>query len=152
MVLLNVAIYSWGCLYKIKVYIFRYVLPCLLKPLHPGIIQQSSLRFFAQHTGKTSSTLTLGLCTIVPALIWQHAEAKVKKNVNVSDWLGLVITDTFQPVINMEYEATIDGFKCLQWLPKHEIAHHTYNGALLDIVELLGCICFYFFSRLHGND
>lgn len=33
--------------------------------------------------------------------------------------------DAFEPVIIMEHEAVIGGFKYLYWLVKNEIAHHT---------------------------
>ncbi|XP_062239338.1 zinc finger protein 862-like [Platichthys flesus] len=45
----------------------------------------------------------------------------------------------------MEHEAIIGGFKCLYWLVKHEIAHHTNYPALLDLADLLGCE---YFSKL----
>ena len=37
--------------------------------------------------------------------------------------VGLSIAAAFEPVINMEHEAIIGGFKCLYWLLKHAIAH-----------------------------
>ena len=49
----------------------------------------------------------------------------------------------------MEHEAIIGGFKCLNWLLKHEIAYHTNYGALLDFAKLLGCD---YFSKLKVND
>ncbi|KAK5855574.1 hypothetical protein PBY51_007239 [Eleginops maclovinus] len=52
---------------------------------------------------------------------------------------GLPINEAFQPVLNLEHEAIIGGFKCLYWLVKHEIAHHTNYPALLDLADLLGC-------------
>ena len=51
---------------------------------------------------------------------------------------GLSVAAAFAPVINLEHEAIIGGFKCLYWLLKHGIAHHTKYGALLDLAKLLG--------------
>ncbi|XP_034075010.1 E3 SUMO-protein ligase KIAA1586-like [Gymnodraco acuticeps] len=39
----------------------------------------------------------------------------------------------------MEHEAVIGGFKCLYWLVKNEIAHHTNYPKLLSLAQLLGC-------------
>ncbi|XP_053286269.1 zinc finger protein 862 [Pleuronectes platessa] len=58
---------------------------------------------------------------------------------------SLSISEAFQPIVNMEHEAIIGGFKCLYWLVKHEIAHHTNYPALLDLADLLGCE---YFSKL----
>lgn len=52
---------------------------------------------------------------------------------------SLPISEAFQPILNMEHEAIIGGFKCLYWLVKHEIAHHTNYPTLLDLADLLGC-------------
>ncbi|KAK5853452.1 hypothetical protein PBY51_014602 [Eleginops maclovinus] len=52
---------------------------------------------------------------------------------------SLPINEAFQPILNLEHEAIIGGFKCLYWLVKHEIAHHTNYPALLDLADLLGC-------------
>lgn len=32
---------------------------------------------------------------------------------------GLSMADAFEPVMNIEHEATLGGFKCLYWLLKH---------------------------------
>lgn len=45
----------------------------------------------------------------------------------------------FEPIVIMEHEAVIGGFKCLYWLVKNEIAHHTNYGKLLSLAQLLGC-------------
>ena len=37
--------------------------------------------------------------------------------------VSLSIAAAFKPVINMEHEAIIGGFKCLYWLLKHITAH-----------------------------
>ncbi|KAF3841449.1 hypothetical protein F7725_007311 [Dissostichus mawsoni] len=42
----------------------------------------------------------------------------------------------------MEHEAVVGAFKCLYWLIKHEIVHHTNYPALLDLANLLGCTYF----------
>ena len=42
----------------------------------------------------------------------------------------------------------IGGFKCLYWLVKHEIAHHTNYSALLDLAQLLGC---QYFEKLKAS-
>ncbi|KAL0964157.1 hypothetical protein UPYG_G00319980 [Umbra pygmaea] len=52
---------------------------------------------------------------------------------------GLPISEAFQPILNVEHEAIIGGFKCLYWLVKHDIATHTNYPALLDLADLLGC-------------
>ena len=39
--------------------------------------------------------------------------------------VGLSIAAAFELVINMEHEAVIGGFKCLNWLLKHLIAHQS---------------------------
>ena len=46
---------------------------------------------------------------------------------------------TFEPVIHLEHEAIIGGFKCLYWLIKNEMAHHTKYPKLLSLARLLGC-------------
>ena len=47
--------------------------------------------------------------------------------------------DSFDPIIVLEHEAIIDGFKCIYWLVKNEIAHHTNLPKLLSLAGLLGC-------------
>lgn len=47
--------------------------------------------------------------------------------------------DSFEPTVVVEHEAVIGGFKCLYWLTKNEIAHHTNYSKLLGLAELLGC-------------
>ena len=46
---------------------------------------------------------------------------------------------SFDPIIVLEHEAIIGGFKCLYWLVKNEIAHQTNYPKLLSLAELLGC-------------
>ncbi|KAM3838264.1 zinc finger protein 862-like [Diretmus argenteus] len=52
---------------------------------------------------------------------------------------GHTVTTAFEPVLRVEHEAVVGAFKCLYWLVKHEIAHHTNYPALLELAELLGC-------------
>lgn len=52
---------------------------------------------------------------------------------------GNTVIAAFEPTITMEHEAVVGAFKCLYWLVKHEIAHHTNYPALLDLAKLLGC-------------
>lgn len=56
--------------------------------------------------------------------------------------------DAFEPVIVLEHEAMIGGFKCL-YLTKREVAHHTNDPALLELAELLGCD---YFKKLRVNN
>ena len=44
-----------------------------------------------------------------------------------------------EPMVVMEHEAVIGGFKCLYHLTKREQAHHTNYPALLELAKLLGC-------------
>ena len=47
--------------------------------------------------------------------------------------VGLSLTAALEPVINVEHEAIIGGFKCLYWLLKHVIAHQlTFNTDLMQ--------------------
>jgi hypothetical protein len=55
---------------------------------------------------------------------------------------------TFEPVIHLEHEAIIGGFKCLYWLIKNEMAHHTNYPKLLSLARLLGCD---YFDKLKVN-
>ncbi|KAK5925561.1 hypothetical protein CgunFtcFv8_018076 [Champsocephalus gunnari] len=43
----------------------------------------------------------------------------------------------FEPTVIMEHEAVIGGFKCLYWLVKNEMGHHTNYPSCL--AQLLGC-------------
>ena len=45
----------------------------------------------------------------------------------------------FEPVVVLEHEAVIGGFKCLYHITKREQAHHTNYPAILELAELLGC-------------
>lgn len=47
--------------------------------------------------------------------------------------------NSFEPIVVVEHEAVIGGFKCLYWLIKNELAHHTNYPKLLGLAELLGC-------------
>lgn len=49
------------------------------------------------------------------------------------------ISEALQPILNLEHEAIMGGFKCLYWLVKQELAHHTNYVALLELTNLLGC-------------
>lgn len=53
--------------------------------------------------------------------------------------IGASVMTAFDPVINMEHDAILGGFKCLYFLTKREQAHHTNYPALLDLAKLLGC-------------
>ncbi|KAI9546634.1 hypothetical protein NQZ68_024532 [Dissostichus eleginoides] len=53
--------------------------------------------------------------------------------------LGYSVMQAFEPTVIMEHEAVIGGFKCLYWLVKNEIAHHTNYPKLLSLAQLLGC-------------
>ncbi|KAK7141431.1 hypothetical protein R3I93_010952 [Phoxinus phoxinus] len=52
---------------------------------------------------------------------------------------GISVINSFEPTIVLEHEAVIGGFKCLYWLVKNELAHHTNYPKLLSLAELLGC-------------
>ncbi|KAI4795520.1 hypothetical protein KUCAC02_031358 [Chaenocephalus aceratus] len=52
---------------------------------------------------------------------------------------GSSVLVAFDPVITLEHEAVIGGFKCLYHLTKKEHAHHTNYADLLELAELLGC-------------
>ncbi|XP_026143519.1 uncharacterized protein LOC113118503 [Carassius auratus] len=52
---------------------------------------------------------------------------------------GISVINSFEPTIVLEHEAVIGGFKCLYWLVKNELAHHTNYPKLLSLGELLGC-------------
>lgn len=53
--------------------------------------------------------------------------------------LGYSVMQAFEPTIVIEHEAIIGAFKCLYWLIKNEIAHHTSYAKLLSLAQLLGC-------------
>lgn len=107
------------------------------------------LKLLALLIGKMCLTLMLGLSSIAPShgyfIIISDTFTIVTCTVHV---VGLSVAAAFEPVINMEHEVIIGGFKCLYWLLKHEIAHHTNYGALLDLAKLLGCD---YFSKLQLN-
>ena len=47
--------------------------------------------------------------------------------------VNLSIPAAFEPVINMEHEAIISGFKCIYLLLRHVIAHQlTFNSDLMQ--------------------
>lgn len=54
-------------------------------------------------------------------------------------FIGSSVMETFDPIINIEHEAILGGFKCFYCLTKREQAHHTYYTALLEPADLLGC-------------
>lgn len=55
---------------------------------------------------------------------------------------GNTVLAAFEPTVVLEHEAVVGAFKCLYWLIKHEIAHHTNYPALLQLANLLGCTYF----------
>ncbi|KAF3845654.1 hypothetical protein F7725_002732, partial [Dissostichus mawsoni] len=55
---------------------------------------------------------------------------------------GNTVLASFEPTVVLEHEAVVGAFKCLYWLIKQEIAHHTNYPALLDLANLLGCTYF----------
>ncbi|KAF3859021.1 hypothetical protein F7725_021420 [Dissostichus mawsoni] len=59
---------------------------------------------------------------------------------------GNTVLASFEPTVVLEHEAVVGAFKCLYWLIKHEIAHHTNYPALLELANLLGCT---YFDKLH---
>ncbi|KAK1901674.1 Zinc finger protein 862 [Dissostichus eleginoides] len=61
----------------------------------------------------------------------------VKNQVSLAS--GYSVMQAFEPTVIMEHEAVIGGFKCLYWLVKNEIAHHTNYPKLLSLAQLLGC-------------
>lgn len=46
--------------------------------------------------------------------------------------------DSYEPIVVLENEAIIGGFKCFYWLIKNELVHHTNYPKLLCMAELLG--------------
>ncbi|KAI9536391.1 hypothetical protein NQZ68_033650 [Dissostichus eleginoides] len=56
---------------------------------------------------------------------------------------GSSVLVAFDPVITLEHEAVIGGFKCLYHLTKKEHAHHTNYADLLELAALLGCQYFH---------
>ncbi len=64
------------------------------------------------------------------------------------DCIGYSVVQAFEPNIIVEHEAVTGGFKCLYWLVKNEIAHHTNYPKLLSLAELLGCD---YFTKLKVN-
>ncbi len=46
--------------------------------------------------------------------------------------------ESFEPTVVLEHVVIIGGFKCLYWLVKNELAHHTNYPKLLNLAELLG--------------
>ncbi|XP_073672240.1 zinc finger protein 862-like [Paramisgurnus dabryanus] len=61
----------------------------------------------------------------------------IEKQISLAS--GYSVVQAFEPNIIVEHEAIIGGFKCLYWLVKNEIAHHTNYPKLLSLAELLGC-------------
>ncbi|KAK1894428.1 Zinc finger protein 862 [Dissostichus eleginoides] len=61
----------------------------------------------------------------------------VKHQVSLAS--GYSVMQAFEPTVIMEHEAVIGGFKCLYWLVKNEMAHHTNYPKLLSLAQLLGC-------------
>ena len=50
---------------------------------------------------------------------------------------GNTVLASFEPTVVLEHEAVVGAFKCLYWLIKHEIAHHTNHPALLQLANYL---------------
>ncbi|KAF3856800.1 hypothetical protein F7725_017523 [Dissostichus mawsoni] len=46
---------------------------------------------------------------------------------------GNTVLASFEPTVVLEHEAVVGAFRCLYWLIKHEIAHHTNYPALLEL-------------------
>ncbi|XP_073718948.1 zinc finger protein 862 isoform X2 [Misgurnus anguillicaudatus] len=67
----------------------------------------------------------------------EHHQESIKCQASLSS--GISVMDSFEPTVVVEHEAVIGGFKCLYWLTKNEIAHHTNYSKLLGLAELLGC-------------
>ncbi|KAI4816336.1 hypothetical protein KUCAC02_008663 [Chaenocephalus aceratus] len=67
----------------------------------------------------------------------KHHQESVKAHAALIQ--GSAVLVAFDPVITLEHEAVIGGFKCLYHLTKKEHAHHTNYADLLELAELLGC-------------
>ncbi|KAL7373291.1 hypothetical protein ABVT39_003142 [Epinephelus coioides] len=67
----------------------------------------------------------------------EHHQQSVKSQTSLAS--GFSVMDAFEPTVVVEHEAVMGGFKCLYWLIKNELAHHTNYPKLLSLAELLGC-------------
>ncbi|KAI4830885.1 hypothetical protein KUCAC02_002486 [Chaenocephalus aceratus] len=67
----------------------------------------------------------------------KHHQESVKAHAALIQGSSVLVA--FDPVITLEHEAVIVGFKCLYHLTKKEHAHHTNYADLLELAELLGC-------------
>ncbi|CAL8275523.1 unnamed protein product [Arctogadus glacialis] len=67
----------------------------------------------------------------------QHHQNSVKAHAALIQ--GSPVLVAFDPVIILEHEAVIGGFKYLYHLTIKEQAHHTNYADLLELAELLGC-------------
>ncbi|KAI4822899.1 hypothetical protein KUCAC02_008420 [Chaenocephalus aceratus] len=67
----------------------------------------------------------------------KHHQESVKAHAALIQGSSVLVA--FDPVITLEHEAVIGGFKCLYLLTKKEHAHHTNYADLLELAELLGC-------------
>ncbi|KAK1876665.1 Zinc finger protein 862 [Dissostichus eleginoides] len=67
----------------------------------------------------------------------RHHQESVKAHAALIQGSSVLVA--FDPVITLEHEAVIGGFKCLYHLTKKEHAHHTNYADLLELAELLGC-------------
>ncbi|XP_061750011.1 uncharacterized protein LOC133549001 isoform X8 [Nerophis ophidion] len=67
----------------------------------------------------------------------EHHQESVRCQASFASGMSLV--NAFEPPVVVEHEAVIGGFKCLYWLIKNGLAHHTNYPKLLSLAELLGC-------------
>ena len=49
------------------------------------------------------------------------------------------IRSALQEQVSMQRQAVISALKCLYWLAKEEVAHHTKFGSLLELAKSIGC-------------
>ncbi|KAK1906063.1 Phosphatidylglycerol--prolipoprotein diacylglyceryl transferase [Dissostichus eleginoides] len=71
----------------------------------------------------------------------RHHQESVKAHAALIQGSSVLVA--FDPVITLEHEAVIGGFKCLYHLTKKEHAHHTNYADLLELAALLGCQYFH---------
>ncbi|XP_077088343.1 uncharacterized protein LOC143740185 [Siphateles boraxobius] len=68
----------------------------------------------------------------------QHHQESVKSHSSLIQGTNSVLV-AFEPVVVLEHEAVIGGFKCLYHTIKRKQPHHTNYPALLEFAEILGC-------------
>ena len=49
------------------------------------------------------------------------------------------IRNALQEQVSMQRMGVMSALKCLYWLVKEEIAHHTKFGSLLELAKSIGC-------------